>query len=61
VQFAGQQGMGISPDKPATDLLLIALKKGSEEERLASLAYLRQIPKDITPWLKEIPKKESVG
>ncbi|MCX5782485.1 MAG: zinc ribbon domain-containing protein [Elusimicrobia bacterium] len=23
--------------------------------------YLRQIPKDITPWLKEIPKKESVG
>jgi len=23
--------------------------------------YMRQIPKDITPWLKEIPKKQSVG
>ena len=23
--------------------------------------YLRQIPKDITPWLKDVPKKESVG
>jgi hypothetical protein len=23
--------------------------------------YLRQIPKDITPWLKDMPKQESVG
>ena len=23
--------------------------------------YLRQIPKDITPWLKDVPKKQSVG
>ena len=23
--------------------------------------YMRQIPKDITPWLKEMPKNESVG
>lgn len=23
--------------------------------------YMRQIPSDITPWLKDIPKKQSVG
>ena len=23
--------------------------------------YLRQIPKDITPWLQDVPKKSSVG
>lgn len=23
--------------------------------------YLRNIPKDITPWLKDIPKAQSVG
>jgi hypothetical protein len=23
--------------------------------------YMRQIPKDITPWLKDVPKHESVG
>lgn len=23
--------------------------------------YLRQIPKDITPWLKDMPKQEAVG
>ena len=33
-----------SPDKPPTDLLLFALKSGTEEERLASLAYLRIMP-----------------
>ena len=42
IAFAGKQGMGVSPHQPATDLLLLALKNGSEEERLASLAYLRQ-------------------
>ena len=36
--------MGVSPDKPPTDLLLLALKSGSEEERLAALAYLRIMP-----------------
>ena len=47
IAFAGKQGMGISPNQPATDLLLLALKNGSEEERLASLAYLRQYPTEI--------------
>ncbi|MBU2610648.1 MAG: HEAT repeat domain-containing protein [Chloroflexi bacterium] len=46
IAFAGKQGMGISPDKPATDLLLMALKNGSEEERISSLAYLRQRPNE---------------
>ncbi len=44
VAFAGRQGLGVSPDKPPTDLLLMALKAGTEEERLASLAYLRMMP-----------------
>jgi len=44
IAFAGTQGLGVSPDKPSTDLLLLALKSGTEEERLASLAYLRMMP-----------------
>jgi len=44
IAFAGKQGLGVSPEKPPTDLLLMALKSGTEEERLASLAYLRMIP-----------------
>jgi hypothetical protein len=47
IVFAGKQGMGISPNQPATDLLLMALKNGSEEERLASLVYLRQYPTEF--------------
>lgn len=44
IEFAGKQGLGVAPDKPPTDLLLLALKSGDEEERLASLAYLRILP-----------------
>jgi hypothetical protein len=44
IAFAGKHGLGVSPDKPPTDLLLMALKSGTEEERLASLAYLRMMP-----------------
>ncbi len=44
IAFAAKQGLGVSPDKPPTDLLLTALKTGTEEEKLASLAYLRMIP-----------------
>jgi len=44
IAFAGKQGLGISPDKTPTDLLLLALKNGTEEERLGSLAYLRMMP-----------------
>lgn len=44
INFASKQGVGVSPDKPPVDLLLLALKSGTEEERLASLAYLRMMP-----------------
>lgn len=44
IAFAGKQGLGVSPDKPPTELLLNALKSGTEEEKFASLAYLRMIP-----------------
>jgi HEAT repeat protein len=44
IAFAGKQGLGVSPDKPPIDLLLLALKSGTEEERMASLAYLRIMP-----------------
>ncbi len=44
IAFAGKQGLGISPDKPPTDLLLQALRSGTPEERLGSLAYLRLMP-----------------
>jgi HEAT repeat protein len=46
IEFAGKQGMGISPGVPATDLLLKALKNGNPEERLAVLSYLRRVPNE---------------
>jgi hypothetical protein len=44
IAFAGKQGLGVAPDKPPVDLLLLALKSGTEEEQLASLAYLKIFP-----------------
>lgn len=46
IAFASKQGLGVSPDKSPVDLLLMALKSGTEEERLAALAYLRITPAD---------------
>jgi hypothetical protein len=46
IEFAGKQGVGISPGVPATDVLLNALKNGNEEERLACLPYLRRTPNE---------------
>jgi hypothetical protein len=46
IAFAGKHGMGISPDKQPTDLLLKALKSEDAEERLAALSYLRMMPQD---------------
>jgi HEAT repeat protein len=46
IEFAGKQGVGISPGSPATDLLLAALKNGSEVERLAALPYLLRTPNE---------------
>ena len=44
IEFAGKQGVGISPGSPATEVLLTALKNGNEEERLAALPYLKRMP-----------------
>jgi hypothetical protein len=38
--------MGVSPDKPPTDILLSALRSGTEDEKLASLSYLRMTPNE---------------
>jgi len=44
IAFAGKQGEGISPGAPATDILITALKKGNEEEKLAAMPYLKHTP-----------------
>ena len=46
IEFAGKQGVGISPGVAATDLLIKALRDGNAEERLAALAYLRRTPNE---------------
>ena len=46
IAFAGKQGLGISPDVPPTDLLLLALKSEDLEVRLAALPYLRMLTKE---------------
>ena len=46
IAYAGKQGMGVSPDKPPTDILLSALRSGTEDEKLASLSYLRMTPNE---------------
>lgn len=46
IEFAGKQGMGISPGVPATDILLQALKSGEAEYRLAALPYLKFTPNE---------------
>jgi HEAT repeat protein len=42
IAFAGEQGMGVAPGKPAYDLLYLALKQGNEAQRLAATYYLGQ-------------------
>ncbi len=45
IEFAGKQGVGISPGSPATDVLIAALKSdNNDEERLAALPYLKRTP-----------------
>jgi len=46
IEFAGTQGVGISPSAPATDVLIAALKSTKEDERLGALAYLKNVPSD---------------
>jgi HEAT repeat protein len=41
IDYAAQQGMGVSPGKPAYELLLKALKEGDENQKMQALNYLR--------------------
>lgn len=46
IEFAGKQGMGISPGTPATDILLLALKSPEPDLRIASISYLKYTPSE---------------
>ncbi len=46
IEYAAKQGMGISPSRPATDLLLQALKDEDPDTRLAALPYLKLVPSE---------------
>ncbi|MCP4142704.1 MAG: NACHT domain-containing protein [Chloroflexi bacterium] len=46
IAFAGQEGMGISPGAPATEVLMLALKSEDVDQKLAALAYLRRTPSE---------------
>ena len=46
IEFAGKQGVGISPGVPATDILLDALKSEDADTRLAALPYLKFTPNE---------------
>ena len=46
IEFAGKQGLGISPGAPATDILLLALKSEESDYRLAALPYLKYTPNE---------------
>lgn len=47
IAYAGETGIGVSPGKPATELLLRALREGKTDQSLAALDYLRQYGDDL--------------
>ena len=47
IAFASKQGSGVSPNQPATSILLKALETGTIDEKIASINYLRQIQDDV--------------
>lgn len=46
IEFAGRQGMGISPGQVANDILMQAFKGENNDERRAALSYLRHTPNE---------------
>jgi HEAT repeats/NACHT domain len=42
IAFASERGMGVTTGKPAQDMLKLALKEGSMDEKIAALHYLQQ-------------------
>ena len=60
IAFAGEQGMGIAPGKPAQNLLLSALGEGSSEQQLAALNYLKLNPNnEALPLIYELLEQGS--
>lgn len=47
IEYAGEKGIGVSPGKPAVELLLTALADGTEEQKLAALDYLCQFGDEL--------------
>jgi HEAT repeat protein len=43
IAFASDRGLGVSPGRPARNMLLTALKEGNEPEQLAAMYYIRQV------------------
>jgi hypothetical protein len=46
IAFASKQGREVSPDQPATSILLKAFGSGTIDEKIASINYLRQTQDD---------------
>jgi HEAT repeat protein len=42
ISYAGERGVGVAPGRPALDLLLLALREGKEEQRLAALEWIKR-------------------
>jgi HEAT repeat protein len=42
IEYAGRQGLGLTPGKSAADLIVQMLRTGNDEQRLAALARLRR-------------------
>jgi len=42
IEYAGKQGLGLTPGKPAAKLIVQMLRTGNDEQRLAALARLRR-------------------
>jgi HEAT repeat protein len=55
IKFAGDKGQGISPEKDATDMILLAAKEGSEEQKISALESLQyKADSSILPHIYEI-------
>jgi HEAT repeat protein len=46
IAYAARQGVGVPPDAVPIELLYSALEDGTEEEKIASLDYMRLIPNE---------------
>jgi HEAT repeat protein len=59
IAFAGERGMGVAPGKAAVDLLLLAMREGSQEQRVAALDTAgRMAEARAVPIMKQIYEGE---